>query len=328
MERRPFLGLLGAAAVAPLPAWSQSPERMSKIGILIGVGSDASDFAVSVFRDALRKRGYVEGRNVSYHLHIDTGGTDASLTRAVAQLVAAGPDVVLAANTPPVAALHQAAPALPIVMVAVGDPVGAGFIKSRARPGGVITGLIGLDAELTGRRLELIREVLPDVKRVGLLTSPDNPVLATQMLNAEAVARVHGIELLREDVHGVSDLERAFAAVAGRGGGAALRLGGFRTRAAILQMADLTIKHRLPFCSDRVGEVQAGLLMSYGPNTAEAFRQAAGYVDNILRGDNPAELPVQSPTRFELALNNNTAQALRITFPAELVARANSIIKI
>jgi putative ABC transport system substrate-binding protein len=328
MERRPFLGLLGASALTPRLARAQAPDRISRVGILIGMGSDASDFAISVFRDALHALGYVEGRTAAYFLHIDTGGTDASLTRAVAQLRIESPDVVLAANTPAVAAMHRAAPDVPIVMVAVADPVGAGFIESRERPGGTITGLIGLDAELTGDRLALLKEVLPDVKRVGVLTSPDNPVLPMQVRNVERVAHAQDIELLHENVHGISDLDRAFASVVKRGGRAVLRLGGKVRKLEDGRTAAKAAKHRMPVCSDRLAEVQAGVLMAYGPSTIQSFREAATFVDRILRGSKPADLPVQAPSKLELALNRRTANALGIAFPAAVVARANSIVDI
>ena len=214
------------------------------------------------------------------------------LARAAKALAGWSPDVVLAANTPPEA----------------------------------ITGLSGLDAELTGKRLELLKEVAPGTTRVGLLASPDNPVFAVQLRNVEAAATAKGVELLREDVHRTSELDDAVAAIVRRGGTALLRLDGFRSADALQKLGALTTRYRLPFCGDRLLEVRGGLLMSYGPNVAAEFRQAAGIVGRILHGADPATLPIESPLRFELALNEATAKKLGLVFPAAVRARANAVI--
>jgi putative ABC transport system substrate-binding protein len=181
--------------------------------------------------------------------------------------------------------------------------------------------------ELTGKRLELLKQVVPGVRKIGLLSSPDNPVFDTQFANAQMAARTHGIELLREDVHGQSDLDRAFASIVDRGGRAVIRLDGFRGREALKRLAGLAVEHRLPFCSDRLLEVQEGLLMSYGPNMAATFQQAAGFVARILRGAPPGDLPVEAPVTYELAVNMAAAKALGIVFPAAVLARANAVVE-
>jgi putative ABC transport system substrate-binding protein len=300
--------------------------RTARVGVLLGAGSDASDYALEAFRLGLRDQGFIEGRTLSVERQIDRDGSEESLARAAKGLAGWSPDVVLAANTPPVKAMHLAAPNVPIVMVAIGDPVGSGLVASLGKPGGRITGLSGLDAELTGKRLELLKEVAPGTTRVGLLASPDNPVFAVQLRNAEVAAKAHGIELLREDVHRTSELDDAVAAIVKRGGTALLRLDGFRSADAVQKLGASTTQYRLPFCSDRLLEVRAGLLMSYGPNVAAEFRQAAGIVGRILHGADPATLPVESPQRFELALNEATAKKLGLVFPAVIRARANAVI--
>ncbi len=325
MRRRSLLALLGASL--PRPGLAQAPAKGARVGLLIGAGSDARAYALEAFRLGLRDLGFVEGRNLLLERRIDEEGTEASLARAAQELAAWSPNVVLAANTPPVMAMRRAAPDVPIVMLAVGDPVGSGLVAGLARPGGTITGLSGLDAELTGKRLELLKEVVPGTSRVGLLASPDNPVFAVQLRNAEAAARAHGIELLRADVHGPSELDQAVASIVARNGGALLRLGGFRSPAALQRLGALTEAHRLPFCTDRLLEVQGGLLMSYGPTVAAEFRQAAGFVARILNGATPGDLPVEAPQRFELALNLATAKRLGIVFPAGVRARANAVIE-
>ena len=234
---------------------------------------------------------------------------------------------MVAANTPPVLAMRQAAPQTPIVMVATGDPVGAGLVESLARPGGTVTGLSAPDVEHTAKRLELVAQVVPGARRVGLLASPDNPLFALQLRNVETAAGSRGIELLREEVTGASQLERAFQSLVDRKAAAVLRLGGFRGREAVKRLAELADRHRLPFCSDRLLEVEQGLLMSYGPNIAATFRQAAGAVAAILKGARPAEMPVVPAARFDLAVNMKTAKTLGIVFPASVLARANAVIE-
>jgi putative tryptophan/tyrosine transport system substrate-binding protein len=320
-----MIALLGASSFGQ-PARAQQAPKTAHVGILIGAGSDASDYALEAFQLGLRDQGFAEGRNVSIERQVDHEGSEESLERAARALADWSPDVVLAANTPPVKAMRLAAPNVPIVMVAIGDPVGSGLVASLARPGGRTTGLSGLDAELTGKRLELLKQVAPGTTRVGLLASPDNPVFAEQLRNAEAAAKAQGVELLREDVHRTSELDDAVAAVVKRGGTALLRLDGFRSADALQKLGAATTQYRLPFCSDRLLEVRGGLLMSYGPNVAAEFRQAAGIAARILHGADPATLPIEAPQRFELALNEATARKLGIVFPAAVRARANAVI--
>jgi putative ABC transport system substrate-binding protein len=323
------MALLGASSLgAPAlsrRALAQAPKK-ARVGILIGAGSDAGDYALKAFRLGLRDQGFTEDRNLVIERQINREDSEEALARAAKALAEKAPDVVLAANTPPVKAMRLAAPDVPIVMLAIGDPVGSGLVASLARPGGRITGLSGLDAELTGKRLELLKEVAPGTTRVGLLAGPDNPVFAVQLRNAETAVKAHGIELLRADVRRTSELDDAVAAIVKRGATALLRLDGFRSTDAVQKLGALTTQYRLPFCSDRLLEVRGGLLMSYGPNVAAEFRQAAGIAGKILHGADPATLPVESPQRFELALNEATAKKLGIVFPASVRARANAVI--
>jgi putative ABC transport system substrate-binding protein len=324
MYRRSVLALLGASSL-PAPALAQTPKP-ARVGILVGAGSDANDLAIDAFRKELRNQGFSEGSTLSIERQIDHDGSEDSLARAAKALADWSPDVVLAANTPPVKAMRLAAPNVAIVMVAIGDPVGSGLVASLARPGGRTTGLSGLDAELTGKRLELLKEVAPGTTKVGLLASPDNPVFAVQMRNAEAAARAHAIELLPQEVHRTSELDDAVASIAKRGGTALLRLNGFRSADALQRLGALTTQYRLPFCSDRLLEVRDGPLMAYGPNVAAEFRRAAVMVGKILHGADPATLPVDTPQRFELALNEATAKHLGLVFPATVRARATTVV--
>ncbi|HEY2876579.1 MAG TPA: ABC transporter substrate-binding protein [Reyranella sp.] len=328
MKRRSLIALLGASSLgsALSPRVVAQVSRKARVGILIGAGSDASDYALEAFRLGLRDQGFTEDRNLAIERQVDREGSEESLARAAKALAEKAPDVVLAANTPPAKAMRIAAPDVPIVMVAIGDPVGSGLVASLVQPGGRTTGLSGLDAELTGKRLELLKEVVPGTTKVGLLASPDNPVFAVQLRNAEAAAKAHGVELLRQEVRRTSELDDAVAAIVKRGGTALLRLDGFRSADALQKLGALTTQYRLPFCGDRLLEVRGGLLMSYGPNVAAEFRQAAGIVGRILHGADPATLPVEPPQRFELALDEATAKKLGIVFPASIRARANAVI--
>lgn len=325
LKRRSLLAAVGAV-VLPLDAVGQAPARSFRVGVLVGAGSDARDYAFAALRAGLRDLGFVEGRNLALDQRTDIEGTEASLAQAARELAALEPDAVVAANTPPVLAMRQAAPRTPVVMVATGDPVGAGLVESLARPGGTVTGLSAPDVEHTGKRLELLAQVVPGVRRVGLLASPANPLFALQLRNAEAAASARGIELLRQEVAGTSQLERAFESIVERKGTAVMRLGGFRSREAVKRLAELAAQHRLPFCSDRLLEVEQGLLMSYGPNISATFRQAAGMVAAILKGAKPAEMPVVPAARMDLAVNMKTAKALGIVLPAAVLARANAVI--
>lgn len=326
MRRRSLLATLGAITALPQPVFGQVPARSFRVGVLVGAGSDARDYAFAALRAGLRDLGFVEGRNVTLEQRTDLEGTEASLAQAARELAALEPDVVVAANTPPVVAMRQAASRTPIVMVAAGDPVGAGLVESLARPGGTVTGLSAPDIEHTAKRLELLAQVVPGVRRVGLLASPDNPLFALQLRNAEAAAGARGIELLHEAVTGASQLDRAFQSIVERKGTAVMRLGGFRSRESVKRLAELAAQHRLPFCSDRLLEVEEGLLMSYGPNIAATFRQAAGMVAAILKGAKPAEMPVVPALRLDLAVNMKTAKALGMVLPAAVLARANAVI--
>ena len=326
LKRRSLLATLGTAAL-PLDAVAQASPRSFRVGVLVGAGSDARDYAFAALRTGLRDQGFVDGGNLVLEQRVDLDGTEASLAQTARELAALAPDVVVAANTPPVLAMRQAAPQTPIVMVATGDPVGAGLVESLARPGGTVTGLSAPDVEHTAKRLELVAQVVPGARRVGLLASPDNPLFALQLRNVETAAGSRGIELLREEVTGASQLERAFQSLVDRKAAAVLRLGGFRGREAVKRLAELADRHRLPFCSDRLLEVEQGLLMSYGPNIAATFRQAAGAVAAILKGARPAEMPVVPAARFDLAVNMKTAKTLGIVFPASVLARANAVIE-
>ncbi len=339
LKRRHLLQL--AVTLPPLPfgAGAQTAARMFRIGILIGASSDARGYTVAAFRQGLRDLGYVEGRNTVYEMRQEKESTEESLARLAAELAGLPLDLVLAANTQPALAMREAAAragagsgsarpaALPIVMIEVGDPEASGLVASLARPGGNVTGLGNLDSELAAKRLQLLKEAAPGLGRIGVLGNPANPVFAPQWRNVEAAAAALGIELLREDVKSAADLDRAVAAVVERRAEGVLRLIGFRSEAARQRLAALLARHRLPCCTDRASEVRDGMLMSYGPNPAATWRQAAGIADRILRGARPAEIAVERPTKFDLALNLAVAKSLGLVLPAAIRARATETVE-
>ncbi len=332
---------------APFGAGAQTAARMFRIGILIGASSDARGYTVAAFRQGLRDLGYVEGRNVVYEMRQEKESTGESLARLATELAGLPLDLVLVANTQPTLAMREAAAraesgtgtgsgsgtgtarpaALPIVMIEVGDPEASGLVASLARPGGNVTGLGNLDSELAAKRLQLLKEAALGLGRIGVLGNPANPVFAPQWRNVEAAAAALGIELLREDVKSAADLDRAVAAVVERRAEGVLRLIGFRSEAARQRLAALLARHRLPCCTDRASEVRDGVLMSYGPNPAATWRQAAGIADRILRGARPAELAVERPAKFDLALNLAVAKSLGLVFPAAIRARATETVE-
>lgn len=334
MNRRRLLQL--AVTLPTLPyaaagaARAQTTARVFRIGILTGASSDARGYTVAAFRQGLRDLGYLEGRNVAYEMRQEKESTEESLARLAGELAALPLDLVLVANTQPVLAMREAAararPDLPIVMIEVGDPEASGLVASLARPGGNVTGLGNLDSELAAKRLQLLKEAAPGLGRIGVLGNPTNPVFAAQWHNVEAAAAALGIELLREDVRSAGDLDRAIAATVERRAEGVLRLIGFRSEAARRRLAELLARHRLPCCTDRASEVREGMLMAYGPNPAATWRQAAGIADRILRGGKPAEIAVERPAKFDLALNMTTAKSLGLVFPAAIRARATETV--
>ena len=289
-------------------------------------------YAINAFRLSMRDLGFVEGRNVTYEIRTETESTDESLARMAVELSGLPLDAVLVANTPPTLAMRQAvslttARTMPIVMIEVGDPEASGLASNLVRPGGNITGMTNLDSELAAKRLQLLKEAAPALKRIAVLGNPENPVFAPQLRNVEAAARTLDVELLREDVSGTSELERAFDRIVERKADGVLRLIGFRSQAGLKRLAELVARHRLPCCTDRASEVRDGLLMSYGPNTASAYRQAARIVDKILQGASPAGLPIEQPQKFDLTVNLGTVKALGIVFPASILARTTETVR-
>ena len=318
---------LGIISLA-LPAEAQPPGRIFRIGYLSSSSPSAVSHNIDAFRQGLRDLGYVEGRNIVIEYRWAEGKYD-RLPNLAADLVSLKVDVIVAGGTSAGPAAQQATKTIPIVLAVSSDPVGTGLVAGLARPGGNITGLSIQQVELSAKSLELLKEAVPKVSRAAVLWNPDpaSPAGAPQMRETEAAARTLGVKLQSLEVRSPDDLEGAFQAAARGRAGALLALGDPMLFIHRTRIVGLAAKNRLPamyFAREFVG---AGGLMSYGTNLADIYRRAATYVDKILKGAKPADLPVEQPMRFELVINMKTAKALGITFPPSILIRADQVIE-
>src|SRR5262245_21197744 len=328
MRRRAFITLLGGAAAWPLAARAQQRERMRRIGVLMSLAADdpESPVRLTAFVQALQELGWTDGRNV----RIDTrwGSGDADRIRiSVAELVALAPDVILAVGGTVVGPLLQATRTVPIVFTQTADPVGAGFVASLARPGGNATGFTLFEFGTSTKWLELLKEIAPGVTRAAVIRDAAIPAGVGQFAVIQAAASSFGVELRAVDARESGEIERAVTALARE------RHGGLIVTATAVavahrdQIVALAAQHKLPAVYFQRFFVNAGGLISYGPDSIDPHRRAAGYVDRILKGEKPADLPVQAPTKYELAINLKTAKALGLDVPATLLARADEVIE-
>jgi putative ABC transport system substrate-binding protein len=327
MRRREFISLLGGAAAAwPLTARAQ--ERTRRIGVLSALAADdpESMARIAAFLQGLQELGWSVGRNV--RIDYRWGASDADRARRfAAELVALVPDVILANGGSIMAPLQQVTRTVPIVFAAVADPVGSGFVASLARPGGNATGFANFEYGVSGKWLELLKQLAPAVKRVAVLRDPTVASGSGQLGAIQAVAPGLGVELSPVNLRDVDEIERDIAEFAGKpNGGMIVTAGGagIRHRDVIIP---LSARHRLPAIYANRFFVTGGGLISYGTHLPDQYRQAAGYVDRILKGDKPADLPVQAPTKFELVINLKSAKALGIDVPPTLLARADEVIE-
>jgi putative tryptophan/tyrosine transport system substrate-binding protein len=302
------------------------PRKLFRVGFLTAYSNKADAPLFDSFRQGMRELGYEEGRNIAYQTRWAEGRLE-RLPSLAAELVALKLDVILAASTPAVLAAKKATQTIPIVLTSVGDPVGTGLVDSLARPGGNITGNTTIIGEMAGKRLELLKQLVPQLSRVAALGFPSDPIFAVQMRHVEAVARSLKVDVFPVEIRAVSELDHAFETIVRQRADGVLRLGDPLVIPGRQRTSELARKHRLPTMANRVEEVEAGLLMSYGPNRAEQSRQAATFVDKILRGTKPADLPVEQPTKFELVINLKTAKALNLTIPQSLLLRADQVIE-
>jgi len=326
-NRREFITLLGGAAAWPLAARAQQGERMRRIGVLIGSATDADDTDVrarlAAFEQGLQQLGWIDGRNVRIEYRRGAGDAD-RIHRFAAELVALAPDVILASGTSTAGVLQRATRTVPIVLVNVADPVGAGFVESLARPGGNITGFLNYEYGLASKWLELLKQIAPGVTRVAVMRDPGISAGTGQF---GAIAPSFGVELTPVNVRDAGEIERAVAAFARSSNGGLIVTGSALTTFHRDLIVSLAARHRLPAVYPRRLFVTSGGLISYGADLVEPHRRAAGYVDRILRGDKPADLPVQAPTKYELVINLKTAKALGLDIPASVLARADEVIE-
>jgi len=311
---------LGTAAAQPA-------GKVPRVGYLAGFShSDpVSQRGLEAFRQGLGELGYVEGQNIAIESRW-AGGKDERLPALAAELVRSKVDVIVAQSGAATKAVQQTTRTIPIVMSLVNDPVGSGFVASLARPGGNVTGLTMMAPDLVSERLQLLKEVIPKVSRVAVLRNPGNPASAAMLREAEAAARTLGVQLQSLEARNAQEIESAFAAMIRERTGAFLNLpdGLFFTQRR--QIAELAVKGRLPSISGGSDYPNAGGLMGYGPNNSDLERRAATYVDRILKGARPADLPVEQPTKFDLVINLRTAKAIGVTIPPSLLQRADQII--
>jgi ABC-type uncharacterized transport system substrate-binding protein len=331
MRRREFIKVIaGSTAAWPLAAFAQQSERMRRIGVLVGGGLDADDSDMQVrigaFEDGLKQLGWTNGQNVRIDIRAGAGDTD-RIRRYAEELVAVAPDVILATGAAAVAPLLKATRTLPIVFTNVVDPVGAGFVDSLARPGGNVTGFVSFEYGLSAKWLELLKEIAPRVTRVAVIRDPEISAGTGQFGAIQGAASSFGLELTTVSPREAGEVERAIATFARTPNG------GLITTSSALAIVhrDLIIglaaKHKLPAVYPRRVYPASGGLISYGPDVIDSSRRAAGYVDRILKGEKPADLPVQTPSKYELIVNLKTAKALGLIIPNTLIGRADEVIE-
>jgi ABC-type uncharacterized transport system substrate-binding protein len=328
LRRRQFITLLGGAAAWPLAARAQQLHGVPRIGVLIPAASDDQEYQarLGAFLQGLRQLGWIDGRSV----RIDTrwGGGDADLVREyAAELVGLGPDVVMAFASFAVSSLRQATHTVPIVFTLVADPVGAGYVDSLARPGGNVTGFTGYEYALSGKWLELLKEIAPRVSRVAVLREPAVAAGPAQFAAIQAVAPPLGVELRPIDLRNAGEIERAITAFAMSSNGGLIATGSEWATIHRELIIALAAQHRLPAVYYSRYYVAGGGLVSYGPDFLDQCGRAASYVDRILKGEKASDLPVQAPTKYELVINLKTAKALGIDVPTTLLARADEVIE-
>jgi len=329
LKRRDFITLLGGAAVTwPLTARAQQPERMRRIGVLMGQAEDDAEAQarVAAFEQGLQQLGWSDGRNVRIDRRWAAGDADRT-RRYAAELIALAPDVILAPGSFTIGPLLQVSRSVPIVFVHVPDPVGAGFVDSLARPGGNATGFILFEYATSAKWLELLKQIAPGLTRVAVIRDPALTSGTGQFAAIQALAPSLGVEVTPVNVRDAGEIERAITAFARSPNGGLILTGSALSQVHRQTIVALAARHKLPAIYYERFVVAEGGLMSYGPSLVDQFQRAAGYADRILKGEKPADLPVQTPTKYELAINLKTAKALGLEVPPTLLVRADEVIE-
>jgi putative ABC transport system substrate-binding protein len=327
MRRRKFLGLVGGAASWPAVALAQHPEPMRRIGVLVGLAENDPEMKerLAGFRQGLEKLGWLEGRNVRIDYRFAPAGAQARLLAR--ELIALRPDVILTQSTPATAAMQQETRTIPIVFASVADPIGSGFIASLSRPGGNLTGLLQYEEGITGKWLAMLKQIAPNLTRAALVANPRTAAFDYFLQSAKAVAPSLAIDLVPTPVDNAADIERAIKTFAREPNGGLVLPPDTSTVVHRNLIIALAAQHRLPAVYAIRVFVAAGGLMYYGTDFVDLSRQGASYVDRILRGAKPADLPVQTPTKFETVVNRKTAKALGLAVPPGLLIAADEVIE-
>jgi putative tryptophan/tyrosine transport system substrate-binding protein len=323
--RREFIGLLGGAATWPLAARAQQPARLPIIGFLGAATSSARSQWVAAFVQRLHELGWIEGRTVAIEYRWGEGRSE-RYAEIAAEFVRLKVDVIATYATPPAIAAKKATAVIPIVSALMGDPVGAGLVASLARPGGNVTGLSNQSPDTAGKQVELLREVVPGLRRFAVLANIGNPVSGLEMGEIHAAAKALGLDVVTLEIRRGEDIAPAFETLKGRA--QALYVAGDPLMITNrVRINTLALGARLPTVYNQREYVEAGGLMSYGPNFPDLFRRAGDYVDKILRGAKPADIPVEQPTKFDLVINLTTAKTLGLDVATTLLARADEVIE-
>jgi putative ABC transport system substrate-binding protein len=318
VKRREFITLIGGAAAWPFAASAQLTERMRRIGVLMAVSEsdETGQDRLAVFRQTLRELGWIEGRNLKMEVRW-TAGDVALVRNYTAEVVALAPDLIFAQGTPNTAALKKATQSIPIVFAVVNDPVAQGFVASMAHPGGNITGFSFLEYSMVGKSLDLLKQVSPGLVRVAAMFNPATyPYYAIHLRSFETVARAIPIELSGAPIHSPAEIDETFAELGQQPGNAVLVLPDPYTTVHRREIVEAAARNRVPAAYSFRNQIREGALMSYGADTQDIFRRAVVYIDRILKGARPADLPVQAPIKFELAFNLKSAAALGLTIPS------------
>jgi putative ABC transport system substrate-binding protein len=329
MRRREFLGVLGASAAAwPLAARAQQTERIWRIGLLQGLAASDPEWRprFAAFRQKLQELGWIEGHNLAFEFRHADGQFD-RLPSLAADLVQANVDVIVTNAAEPVAAARKATQSIPIVMSSVGDAIGSGFVESLARPGGNTTGLSLVATVQSAKRLELIKEFVPRLIRVAVFWNGNAVGHQLAMKEMEQAATILGIELQSHPIRNSNDVDADFRALIQANAQAIVTLDDPLVQSNRMRIAELALQHHLPVMGEFKAMPAAGALVSYGPDQVDMWRRAAAYVDKILRGAKPADLPVEQPVKFELVINLKTARALGIDVPPKLLFTADEVIE-